>query len=106
MSVEITDNTARRRFEVLVDGELAALVTYGRNSRQIALTHTESEPGFEGKGYAKQVVEYALAAAREASLEVLPFCPYVRDYIAAHPDELSLVPVDQRDKFGLTEVTP
>jgi uncharacterized protein len=105
MSVEITDNTARRRFEVLVDGELAALVTYGRNARQIALTHTESEPGFEGQGYAKKVVEYALATARDSSLEVLPFCPYVRDYIAAHPDELALVPVDQRAKFGLTEVT-
>lgn len=103
MAVEITDNTGKRRFEVLVDGEIAALVTYGRNKAQLALTHTETEPGFEGQGYAKQVVEFALAQAREAGLDVLPFCPYVRDYIAKHPEQLDLVPAELRPKFELAE---
>ncbi|MBO9531816.1 MAG: N-acetyltransferase [Solirubrobacteraceae bacterium] len=103
MAVELTDNTKQRRFEVLVDGELAALVTYGRNAQQMALTHTETEPGFEGQGYAKQVVEFALAHAREAGLDVLPFCPYVRDYIAKHPEQLDLVPAEARPKFELAE---
>ncbi len=104
MSVEFTDNTARRRFELHADGGLAALITYGRNSHQIALTHTETEPGFEGQGYGKQIVVQALAWAREHELEVLPFCPFVRDYIAAHPEELDLVPETAREKFGLAEV--
>lgn len=105
MSVEITDNTERRRFELHADGELAALITYGRNQHQIALTHTETEPGFEGKGYGKQIAEFALGWAREHDLEVLPFCPFVRDYIAKHPEQLDLVPEAARERFGLTEVT-
>lgn len=105
MSVEITDNTQRRRFELHVDGELAALITYGRNQHQIALTHTETEPGFEGKGYGKQTAEFALDWAREHGVEVLPFCPFVRDYIAKHPEQLDLVPEAARERFGLAEVT-
>ena len=101
MGVEITDNTGQRRYEVHVDGELAALVTYGRSEHQIALTHTETEPGFEGQGYAKQVVEFALADARASGREVLPFCPYVRSYIAKHPEQIDLVPEHSRAKFDL-----
>lgn len=104
MSVEITDNVGHRRFELLVDGELAALITYGRNAHQIALTHTETEPGFEGQGYGKQIAEHALGWAREHHLDVLPFCPFVRDYIARHPEHLELVPEAARSKFELDEV--
>lgn len=104
MSVEITDNVGHRRFELLADGELAALITYGRNAHQIALTHTETEPGFEGQGYGKQIVEFALGWAREHGVEVLPFCPFVRDYIAGHHEYLDLVPEAARPKFGLGEV--
>ncbi len=103
MATEPTDNTTRRRFELHVDGELAALITYGKNSHQIALTHTETEPGFEGQGYAKQLVEFALAQAREAGSRCCRFCPYVRDYIAKHPEQLDLVPADVRPKFALAE---
>ncbi|MEH3052959.1 MAG: GNAT family N-acetyltransferase [Patulibacter minatonensis] len=101
MGVEITDNTGKRRYELHVDGELAALVTYGRNARQLALTHTETEPGFEGRGYGKLVVEHALGEARSAGLHVLPFCPFVRDYLAKHPEQLDLVYEHDRPKFDL-----
>lgn len=104
MSVEITDNTGHRRFELQADGQLAALITYGRNDHQIALTHTETKPGFEGRGYAKLIAEFALGWAREHGVEVLPFCPFVRDYIAKHPEYLELVPEASRTKFGLEAV--
>jgi hypothetical protein len=33
---------------------------------------------------------------------VLPLCPFVRGYIAGHPDDyLDLVPEDQRENFQL-----
>lgn len=106
MGVDITDNTQRRRFELHVDGELAALVTYGRNSRQLALVHTETEPGFEGQGYAGQVVAHAIDEARERGLELLPFCPFVQHYLRKHPDLIDLVPASERPKFELDEVAP
>lgn len=101
MAVEITENAGARRFELRVDGELAALVTYARNRTQIALTHTETEPGFEGQGYAKQLVEQLLANIRDEGLDLLPFCPFVSGYLRKHPEWLELVPANARAKFDL-----
>jgi predicted GNAT family acetyltransferase len=105
MDVEITDVQDRRRYELRVDGELAALVTYGKRGSMLALTHTETEPGFEGQGYAKQIVTHILSEAREHGLAVLPFCPFVRQYIADHGEHLELVPERYRENFELAGAT-
>lgn len=101
MAEVITDDPERRRFELHVDGELAALVTYGRNGDMLALTHTETEPGFERKGYAKQLVAHAIGVAQEHDLAVLPFCPFVKQYMLDRPELLPLVPERYRANFGL-----
>lgn len=50
-------------------------------------------------------MEGALSEARSAGLSVLPFCPFVRSFIARHGDEyLDLVPGDLRDAFDLPVV--
>jgi predicted GNAT family acetyltransferase len=68
----------------------------------IAFTHTLIDPRFEGQGLASRLVRTALSEARSARLAVLPFCPFVRGYIADHSAEyLDLVPGDLRDTFEL-----
>ena len=62
--ITITDDTDKRRFELVVDGELAALVVYGRNDAIIALTHTETMEGFGGQGYATRLVEHIIVDER------------------------------------------
>ena len=101
MAEEIIDNVDRKRFELHVDGELAALITYGRNPGTLALTHTETEEGFGGHGYATRLVAHAIGVAQADGLEVLPICPFVRSYLLKHPELLSLVPEQSLDNFGL-----
>jgi uncharacterized protein len=43
-----------------------------------------------------------LSEARWNGLAVLPFCPFVRGYIADHDEYLGLVPVEMRSRFELT----
>jgi hypothetical protein len=31
----------------------------------------------------------------------MPVCPFVRGYLERHPEEIDLVPVDERARFGL-----
>jgi uncharacterized protein len=51
---------------------------------------------------ASRLVQTELSEARSAGLAVLPFCPFVRGYIARHREEyLDLVPADLRDAFEL-----
>lgn len=63
------------------------------------------EPGrqrFEGQGLGTRLVTDALSEVRGAGLAVLPFCPFVRAFIADHTGEyLDLVPEGYRSEFGL-----
>jgi predicted GNAT family acetyltransferase len=98
----VLDVPERSRFEIRVDGELAGFAEYRRRPSLIAFTHTLIDPRFEGQGLAHQLAGTALSEARSAGLAVLPFCPFVRSFIASHSDEyLDLVPGDMRGTFDL-----
>ncbi len=102
MSETVTDHVAEHRYELAVDGEVAAVVEYTLRPGVIALNHTETRPDFEGQGVAGRLVRAVLADVRARGLAVLPFCPYVNETIRRHPEEyLDLVPVDQRARFDL-----
>ena len=53
----------------------------------MVFTHTETDPTFEGQGVASQLVSWALDDVRGQGLRVLALCPFVKEYIARHPDE-------------------
>jgi predicted GNAT family acetyltransferase len=98
---DVVDVPERSRFEIRVDGEVAGFAEYRRRPGLIAFIHTLIDPRFEGQGLASQLVRTALSEARSQGLSVLPFCPFVRAYIAGHTQYLDLVPEDMRAKFEL-----
>ena len=101
-AVRVVDAPERERFEVRVGEELAGFAEYRRRPDLIAFTHTMIDPRFEGQGLAGELVRTALGEARSSGLKVLPFCPFVRGYIAGHAaDYLDLVPADMRSTFDL-----
>ena len=67
----------------------------------VAFDHTEIKPQFEHRGLAGQLIEEALAAARDRGWAVLPECPFVRAHLQKHPELVDLVPADERVVFGL-----
>jgi uncharacterized protein len=99
--VTVVDVSERSRFEVLVDGEIAGFTEYRRRLGLIAFIHTLIDPRFEGQGLGSQLVRTALSEARSDRLSVLPFCPFVRSYIAGHTEYLDLVPEKMRAQFEL-----
>lgn len=101
MDLEVTDNPDKGRFEIVADGELAGFVQYHMRGDEIAFTHTETEDGFQGQGIAGRLVRSSLDAARERHLAVLPYCPFVKSWIAGHREYADLVPAGRRAQFGL-----
>ncbi len=97
----MVDVPDRSRFEIRVDGDVAGFTEYRRRPQLIAFVHSLIDPRFEGQGRASQLVRTALTKARSDGLSVLPFCPFVRAYIAGHTEYLELVPEDMRAKFDL-----
>ena len=101
MDPQITDHPDDARFEIRVDGELAGFVQYQLRGNEIALTHTQTDDRFRGQGLGGRLVQAALDEARTRNLAVLPYCPFVKNWISGHREYAGLVPADRRRQFGL-----
>lgn len=101
MTTSVADAPAASRYEIHVDGDLAGFAEYRLHDGLIAFTHTEIADAYEGRGLAGELVAFALGDARARGLAVHPFCPYVRSFIAKHPEHLDLVPEADRARFDL-----
>ncbi|WP_326807240.1 N-acetyltransferase [Streptomyces sp. NBC_01775] len=89
--VEITDNPAEGRYEARIDGALAGVAQYLRAPGVVALTHTEVEPDYEGRGVGGALSRAVLESAREAGDKVAPVCPFFAGWVRKHPDYQSLI---------------
>jgi predicted GNAT family acetyltransferase len=101
METRVVDAPDEDRFEIFVDERLAGFAQYTREKAVIAFTHTEIDPAFEGQGLGSILARAALDAAREEKLAVLPYCPFIKGWIAKHSDYVNLVPEHKRAQFGL-----
>jgi len=101
MNVEVTDNPDKARFEIVADGELAGFAQYHLSDGVIAFTHTQTDDRFRGHGLGSRLVRESLDEARARHLVVLPYCPFMRSWIAEHREYADLVPAGRREQFGL-----
>lgn len=99
--VSVREDTERSRFEVLVDGHVVGYAEYRPDGSALAMAHTVVDPAYEGMGLASRLIGDALAALRERGDEVLPYCSFVHAYLERHEELRSIVPADQRERFGL-----
>jgi uncharacterized protein len=89
--IEVQDNAAQHRFEVLVDGEVAGKALYQSRPGAIIVTHSEVDPRFRGQGLANELARRTLDEIRGRGLHVVPLCPFFARYVDQHPEYLDLV---------------
>jgi len=87
---EVTNNTARHRYELHVNGGIA-VIDYEARGPAIALTHTKVPDRLSGHGLGTSLVKAALADIRRQGYKVIPQCPFVAHYIERHPEERDLL---------------
>ena len=73
------------RFSVAVDGQ-TGYVEYERTDDVMVITHTIVPSAIGGRGIAGDLVQAALAHAREAGLKVDPRCSYADAWMRRHPE--------------------
>lgn len=95
MTSTVRNNPEQKRFELLVDNEVIGFAAYEDTGEMLVFTHTEIQPGNEGKGYAGTLIQYALDEVRQREILALPVCPFVQGWIEKHPDYRDL---DYRSK--------
>ena len=86
----IHDNIAASRFEMIVDRH-AAVATYSISGNTITFIHTVVPEALRGRGIARELVEFALAAARERGLKVVPQCEVFHAYMRKHAQTRDLL---------------
>jgi predicted GNAT family acetyltransferase len=90
MMSDVVNNTAKQRYELAVDGHIAA--TYYRiTGGLITFVHTEVPPELGGKGIGSRLIKGALDQVRAGGLKVIAQCPFVKAYIEKHPDYADLL---------------
>jgi predicted GNAT family acetyltransferase len=87
---ELTDNAARHRYEMEVDGAVA-FVEYRRDGDRLVLTHTEVPDASSGRGAGSRIARAVLDDVRVRGLRVKPQCEFIAGFIARHPQYGSLV---------------
>lgn len=81
---KIKNNVAKHRFELEVEGHLAAAY-YHREGNVVTFTHTEVPAELGGKGIGSTLVAGALDQVRADNLKVVAQCPFVKAWIGKHP---------------------
>lgn len=97
----VRDNADLHRYEITDGDELGAFTEYVLHGTVADFVHTETLSGHEGRGLGSTLVREALDDARRRGWQVRPFCPFVRAFIAKHPDYVELVPSGERARFEL-----
>lgn len=91
MSTEVRDEPSDGRYEARVNGSYAGAAWYEIDGTVITFTHTVVESAHEGEGVGSSLARFALDDARERGLQVVPRCPFIRRWIARHPDYADLI---------------
>jgi predicted GNAT family acetyltransferase len=90
MTESVQNNTAKQRYELEVEGHIAAAY-YDLSGNVITFTHTEVPKELEGKGVGSRLVKGALDQVRANGLRVVAQCPFVKGYIGKHPEYADLL---------------
>ncbi len=90
MVAEVTENAARRRFELAEAGEIA-FADYRRDAGRLVIPHVEAPVSLRGTGAAGRLMEGVLSIARKEGLRVIPLCSYAAAYIRRHAEHQDLL---------------
>ena len=82
---EVTDNTARHRFELNADGAVAH-ADYAMAGDTLVLLHTEVPAALSGQGVGSALARGVLDDVRRRGLKILPRCEFMAAYIERHPE--------------------
>lgn len=84
---EIVLEGRKGEIQLFSDDQKAGKMDISVIGKKLTVYHTEVNPEYEGKGFAKILLERLVSYARENDLKILPLCPYVHAQFKRHPEE-------------------
>jgi len=79
------------RYTARLDGSVVGLIDYTERPGTVVINHTETDPDYQGRGFAGRLTSYALDDIRQRGLTLVPVCPYTQRYLLDHPEYADLL---------------
>jgi uncharacterized protein len=87
MALEVTDDPAKSRYELLDDGQVVGFTEYHeRDDGVLVFPHTVITSPKRGAGYGSTLVQGALDAVRAQGRTIVATCPFVQRFVDEHAD--------------------
>jgi predicted GNAT family acetyltransferase len=87
VSIEREELNGVHEFVLRVDGERLGFLEFTRpDAGVMRIEYVEVDPGLRGTGLGRQLVEKAVAFAKDNQLKVVPICSYARSVIQRDPN--------------------
>lgn len=84
------DSPCTSRFELFIDGSLAAYLRYSMLGGQLTLRALVEKPGFEDRGLGRVLLRRAMLNAHKRRLAVVAGCASARAFLEQNPQYLTL----------------
>lgn len=92
MTTQFVHEVDANRYVMNVDGATVAVADYRAMNNSISFNHTFTQPAHRGKGYAAELVKFAMDDVQSnTSKRVLPMCWYVAEWFEANPSRSELL---------------
>jgi uncharacterized protein len=91
MALEVVDNPARSRYELRDDGHLVGFTEYHERDGVLVFPHTVVTEPKRGAGHGTRLVQAALDDVRARGRRIVAECPFVKRFVAEHPDYVDLL---------------
>lgn len=89
--LELAREESAGRYTARLDGSLVGLIDYTERPGTVIFNHTETDPAYQGRGFAGRLTTYALEDLRRRSLALVPVCSYTQRFILDHPEYADLL---------------
>lgn len=91
MTPEVTENTARHRFEIPIAQDAIAAAYYRQEDNRVVLIHTEVPSEYWSEGWASRVAGGALDIIRATGRRAVLKCPFMTAYYVRHPEYSDII---------------
>lgn len=86
-NIEIKMTPFKDDLQIWINGENAGCMSTEIDGRILTVYYTKLQPAYEGKGYAKLLLDALVQYAKENDLLIDPECPFTLQQFEHHPEK-------------------
>jgi predicted GNAT family acetyltransferase len=90
MDLQVQRDDRHNKYYAMVEGREARIRFAPVDPHTLDFQHTEVPLELRGRGIAGALVKAALADVRSRGERIVPTCPFVKAYLARHPEDQPL----------------